>query len=111
MGHVPPMQLAPFPRPMGIFTPFIATQSETLILQEKVLSLSGNSFDIQLANGQPIFKVKGEWSWSDRTNVMDMTGNLLYCVRKRHLTWHTTFCVENANGEEIFEVQARTKCR
>ncbi|KAI1371382.1 DUF567-domain-containing protein [Hypoxylon crocopeplum] len=108
MGHNPPAQMAPFPRPMGIFTPFIARQGETLILKEKVMSLSGNSFDITLANGQPIFKVKGEsLTLSQRMNVMDMNGNLLFCIRKKHLSLHTTYYAENARGEEIFEVKSK----
>ncbi|KAI1411794.1 DUF567-domain-containing protein [Hypoxylon sp. FL1857] len=109
MGHSPP-QLAPFPRPLGIFAPFIARQTETLVIKEKVVSLSGNSFDITLANGQPIFKVKGEsMTLSSRMNVMDMSGNLLFCIRKKHLTIHTTYYAENPNGEEIFEVRSKFK--
>lgn len=112
MGKQPPPQLAPFPRPMGIFTPFVAKQTETLILKEKVLSLSGNSFDIGLANGQPIFKVKGEsFSLSSRMNVSDMAGNLLFCIRKKHFKLHTTYYAESATGKEIFEVQSRFKCK
>ncbi|KAI2463819.1 DUF567-domain-containing protein [Annulohypoxylon bovei var. microspora] len=108
MGHSGPPQLAPFSRPIGIFAPFIAKQSETLVIKEKVLSLSGNSFDITLPNGQPIFKVKGEsFSLSNRMNVMDVSGNLLFCIRKKHLSIHTTFYAEGANGQEIFEVQSK----
>ncbi|OTA99429.1 hypothetical protein M426DRAFT_325139 [Hypoxylon sp. CI-4A] len=103
-------QLAPFPRPLGIFTPFIAKQPETIVLKEKVLSLSGNSFDISLANGQPLFKVKGEtWTLSQRINIMDTSDQLLFCVRKKHLSLHTTYYAENPNGEEIFEVQSKFK--
>ncbi|KAI0884135.1 DUF567-domain-containing protein [Annulohypoxylon maeteangense] len=103
-----PPQLAPFPRPVGIFGPFIAKQSETLVLREKVMSLSGNSFDITLANGQPIFKVKGEsMTLSNRMNVMDTAGNLQFCIRKKHIAIHTTYYAENAKGDEIFEVQSK----
>ncbi|KAI2603631.1 DUF567-domain-containing protein [Hypoxylon sp. NC1633] len=110
MGHHPPPQLAPFPRPLGVFTPFVARQTETLILKEKVLSLSGNSFDIALASGQPIFRIKGEtFSLSNRMNVMDMSGKLLFCIRKKHFKLHTTYYAEGTSGEEIFEVQSRFK--
>ncbi|KAI1455428.1 DUF567-domain-containing protein [Annulohypoxylon moriforme] len=106
MGPAP--QLAPFNRPVGIFAPFIAKASETLVLKEKVASLSGNSFDITLSNGQPIFKVKGEsLTLSNRMNVMDVGGNLLFCIRKKHLTIHTTYYAENPSGDEIFEVQSK----
>ncbi|KAI0378556.1 DUF567-domain-containing protein [Hypomontagnella monticulosa] len=103
-------QLPPFPRPLGVFTPFIARQPETLVLKEKVMSLSGNSFDISLANGQPIFRVKGEsFSLSQRMNVMDLSGNLIFCIRKKHFSLHTTYYAENPNGDEIFEVQSKFK--
>ncbi|KAI0896204.1 DUF567-domain-containing protein [Annulohypoxylon nitens] len=106
MGPSP--QLAPFPRPVGIFAPFIAKQSETLVLKEKLASLSGNSFDITLPNGQPLFKVKGEsLTLSNRTNVMDVNGNQLFCIRKKHLSIHTTYYAEDPKGQEIFEVQSK----
>ncbi|KAI1764632.1 DUF567-domain-containing protein [Hypoxylon sp. FL1150] len=110
MPHHPPPQLTPFPRPIGVFTPFVANQSETLILKEKVLSLSGNSFDIALASGQPLFKVKGEsFSLSHRMIVSDAAGNFLFCIRKKHFKLHSTYYAEGANGEEIFEVQSKFK--
>ncbi|KAI8958265.1 DUF567-domain-containing protein [Daldinia sp. FL1419] len=106
MGNPP--QLAPFPRPMGIFSPFFARQCETLVLKEKAMSLSGNSFDVSLPNGQPIFKVNGESvSLSSRMNVSDINGNFLFCIRKKHLTIHTTYYAENSNGDEIFEVRSK----
>ncbi|KAI1206333.1 DUF567-domain-containing protein [Annulohypoxylon truncatum] len=104
----PPPQLAPFSRPLGIFTPFIARQGETMVLKEKVLSLSGDSFDITLSSGQPIFKVKGETlTLSNRMNFMDANGNHLFCIRKRHLSLHTTYYAEDPNGQELFEVQSK----
>jgi hypothetical protein len=72
-------QLAPLPAQIGVFDHFIARQTEQLILkvrtpdvpdvfwhhdtdhpglQEKVMSLSGDSFDIKLANGQPLLKIQ-----------------------------------------------------
>ncbi|KAI2770429.1 DUF567-domain-containing protein [Daldinia loculata] len=106
MGNPP--QLPPFPRQIGIFPHFFARQSETLILKEKCLSLSGNSFDVSLPNGQPIFKVKGEsLSFSSRMNVTDTSGNFLFCIRKKHLSIHTTYYAENSNGDEIFEVRSK----
>ncbi|KAI0159959.1 DUF567-domain-containing protein [Hypoxylon sp. FL1284] len=109
MGHDAP-HLAPFPRPLSLFPAFVARQSETLILKEKIVSLSGNSFDIALASGQPIFKVSGEtFSLSHRMNVSDMSGNHLFCIRKKHFQLHATYYAENANGDEIFEVQSKFK--
>ncbi|KAI1463363.1 DUF567-domain-containing protein [Daldinia caldariorum] len=108
MGN-PPL-LNPLPRPIGIFPSFFARQCETLVLKEKIKSLSGNSFDVRFYNGQPILKVNGEsLSLSGRTNVSDVNGNFLFCIRKRHFTIHTTFYAENAKEEEIFEVKSKFK--
>ncbi|KAK6951623.1 hypothetical protein Daesc_006145 [Daldinia eschscholtzii] len=108
MGSAP--LLNPFPRPIGIFQQFFARQPETLVLKEKIKSLSGNSFDVRLFNGQPILKVNGEsLSLSGRTNVTDVNGNFLFCIRKKHFTIHTIYYAENANGEEIFEVRSKFK--
>lgn len=70
------MALAPVPQPIGVFQQFIARQSETIVLKEKVLSLSGDSFSIKLANGTPLFQVQGSvLSLSGRKKVTDMAGN------------------------------------
>ncbi|KAI1098279.1 DUF567-domain-containing protein [Jackrogersella minutella] len=109
MGIGTGVQLAPFPRPVGIFTPFIAKQSETLVVKEK-MSWSGNNFDISQPNGEHFFKVKGELlSLSSRVNVMDTSGNHIFTIRKKHLTLHTTYYAENPDGQEIFEVQSKFK--
>ncbi|KAI1653940.1 DUF567-domain-containing protein [Daldinia decipiens] len=105
-----PPQLPPFPRQIGMFPHFLARQPETLILRERCMSLSGNSFDVSLPNGQPIFKVKGEFpSLSRRINVMDISGNFLFCIRKQIFSIPMTFYAENSNGNEIFEVRSKFK--
>ncbi|KAI5865304.1 tubby C-terminal-like domain-containing protein [Durotheca rogersii] len=103
-------QLTPFPRPLGVFPEFFAKQSETLVLREKLWSLSGNAFDIQLASGQSFLKVKGEaFSISNRMNVTDMSGKFLFCIRQKLLSLHTTYYAEDANGNEILEVRSKFK--
>jgi uncharacterized protein YxjI len=107
MSRAPP-QLAPYPTRCCKFEGFVAQQTETLILKEKVMSLSGDSFDIKTVDGRPIFKVKGEtFSLSGRKNVMDMNGNVLFTIRKKHLAIHTTFYAEDPQGNQIFEVKSK----
>ncbi|KAF4340873.1 LURP-one-related 10 [Fusarium beomiforme] len=103
-------QLQTAPHQVGIFKNFIANQSETLVLKEKVMSLTGDSFDIKLANGQPILKVEGKvMSISGRKKVFDMNGNHLFSIVKEHLHIHTTFAVEDPQGVKLMEVKSSFK--
>ena len=99
-------QLAPLPTPIALFPQFIARQTETLVLKEKVLSLSGDSFSIKTYPGQqPVLSVSGNaFSLSGRKTVTDMSGNPLFQIRKQHLKVPRTFYAENLEGQKIFEV-------
>jgi uncharacterized protein YxjI len=100
-------QLCPVPNPVAIFDQFIAQQTETLALKEKVLSLSGDSFDVKLANGQPIFQIKSKlMSFRGRKSVFDTAGNHLFDIVKEHLHIHTTFAAEDPNGKKLLEVKS-----
>ncbi|RSM20715.1 hypothetical protein CDV31_000403 [Fusarium ambrosium] len=104
------VQLQPAPRQVGVFPNLIARQTETLVLKEKVLSLTGDSFDIKLANGQPILKVEGKMlSISGRKSVYDMQGNHLFDIVKKLLNIHTTFHVESPQGQVLMEVKSSFK--
>jgi uncharacterized protein YxjI len=99
--------LPPYPTPMGIFPAFIAQRPETLVIKEKMMSLSGDSFDIKLLDGRPIFQVRGNaWSLSGRKQVLDMAGNHLFTIRKKHLTLHTTFYAEDPSENQILDVKS-----
>ncbi|KAL6704126.1 hypothetical protein ACN47E_008789 [Coniothyrium glycines] len=102
--------LAPVPQPIGVFPQFFATGPETLVLKEKVISLTGDSFSVKLANGTPILQVEGKvMSISGRKKVTDMQGNHLFSIVKEHLHIHTTFAVEKASGEKVMEVKSSFK--
>ncbi|RTE82167.1 hypothetical protein BHE90_003317 [Fusarium euwallaceae] len=104
------VQLQPAPRQVGVFPNLIARQTETLVLKEKVLSLTGDSFEIKLANGQPILKVEGKLlSISGRKSVYDMQGNHLFDIVKKLLNIHTTFHVESPQGQVLMEVKSSFK--
>ncbi|KAK1995305.1 hypothetical protein LX36DRAFT_692683 [Colletotrichum falcatum] len=92
---------------IGIFPQLTARQSETLVLKEKMLSLTGDSFDIKLAKGQPILRVQGKaLSISGRKSVYDMSGNHLFDIVKEHLHLHTTFAAQDPHGNKIMEVKS-----
>ena len=104
-------QLPPVPAPVAIMDQFIAPQTETLVLKEKVLSLSGDSFDVKLASGQPIFQIKAKhMSVSGRKSVFDMAGNHLFDLVKEHLHIHSTFAAQAPDGRKLLEVKSSLSC-
>lgn len=101
------VNLAPVPQPLAIFDQFTAHQTEVLAIKEKVLSLTGDSFDVKLANGQPIFKVKGKlMSISGRKAVTDTSNNHLFDIVKEHLHIHSTYAAESPDGKKILQVKS-----
>lgn len=99
--------LPPVPKPIGVFPQFFAQQPETIVLKEHVLSLTGDSFSIKLANGTPILQVEGKvMSISGRKKVSDMAGNHLFNIVKEHFHIHTTFAVEDPQGKKLMEVKS-----
>lgn len=101
-------QLPPLPHQIGVFDHCVARQTETLILREKVLSLSGDSFEIKLANGQPILQVRGKaMSISGRKSIYDMSNTHLFDLVKEHFHLHTTFAAEDPQGNKFFEVKSK----
>jgi uncharacterized protein YxjI len=102
------MALAPMQTPIGVFDQFIARGSETIVLKEKVLSLTGDSFSIKLANGTPLFQVEGKvMSISGRKKVRDMAGNHLFDIVKEHFHIHSTFAIKDASDNKIMEVKKK----
>ncbi len=99
------------PQQIGVFDHFVARQTETLILKERILSLSGDSFDIKLANGQPLLRVQGKvMSISGRKSVFDMAGNHLFDVCKEHFHLHSTYVCIDPQGNTFFEVKSKIAC-
>ena len=104
------MALQPSPHAIGVFPQFTAQRPETIVLREKVLSLSGDSFEIKTAQGQPILAVEGKvLSISGRKKVRDMQGNHLFSICKEHFHLHSTYVVEGPGGERIMEVKSSLK--
>ena len=105
-----PPQLKPFPRQLGRFQQFVARGTETLILKEKVMSLSGDSFDIKTVTGQPIFKIEGRhMTVSGRKTVRDVQGNHLFDIVKELLHIHATYVAEDPQKNHIMEIKSSFK--
>lgn len=97
--------------PIGC-TQFINPNQETkLIIKEKVMSITGDAFDIKIdpQNGQPpqpIFKVDPSWITS-RKSFHDMNGNHLFDVKKEHFHLvHKYFKAVDPSGTKFFEIKS-----
>lgn len=102
-------QLAPVPQPIAIFHQFIAGQTEVLHILEKVFSLSGDSFDVKNADGQPVLKVKGQ-VLSSRKTITDTSDNHLFDLSKERFHLHTTYLAKSPDGTEFLKVRSELKC-
>src|SRR5690606_19887939 len=77
------------------------------ILKERVFSLTGDSFDVQTASGQPIFKIQGrKMTISGRKSLRDMQGNHLFDIVRERLHVHTTYAAEDPMGIKILTVKS-----
>ncbi|KAJ5123270.1 hypothetical protein N7448_009367 [Penicillium atrosanguineum] len=104
MGH---HNLDPVVEPIALFEQFVAAVPQTIVLREKVLSVTGDSFDIKLANGETLLKVHGSWvSISGRKKVEDVHGKHLFDIVKEHLHIHSTYALEDTHRKKICEVKS-----
>src|SRR5216117_1783908 len=84
---------------------FIARREQQLVIREKILSLSGDSF-IKNKDGHIVFRVDGRvLSLSGRKHVRDDLGNQLFDIRKKLLTLRTAFFCEDLEGKRFFKVK------
>lgn len=102
--------MAPLPQPIGQFSATIAQRPETIILKEKVFSLSGDSFDIKGINGQPFLKVQGRHAtMSGRKSCYDMGGTHLFDLYKEHFHLHSTYVAETPDKKKFLEIKSSIK--
>lgn len=112
MSQHQPVQLPALPEPIGQFNTTIAHTTETLVLKEKVLSLSGDSFDIKNINGQDVLKVKGRHATiHDRKAVYDAAGTHLFDIYKEHFHLHTTYAAATPEKHKFLEIKSSIKCK
>lgn len=112
MGILGHHNLDPVAEPIAIFEQFVAKEPQTLVLREKVLSVSGDSFEIKLANGETFLKVQGAWvSLSGRKKVEDAHGKHLFDIVKELLHIHSTYAIEDTHHKKICEVKSNLRCK
>jgi uncharacterized protein YxjI len=102
-------QLPPLQTPMAVFPQFVARQSESIKLRERLMSLSGDSFHVELfPSNQPLLIVKGEtFTLSGRKSVMDAQGNHLFDLRKHKLSIPSSYYAEDPQGNRFFSLEGK----
>ncbi|KAJ5946665.1 hypothetical protein N7454_003504 [Penicillium verhagenii] len=107
MGFLHHHNLEPVVEHIALFDQFVSAEPQTLVLREKVLSVSGDSFEVKLANGDTVIKVHGAWvSLSGRKKVEDAHGKHLFDIVKEHLHLHSTFALEDTHRKKVCEVKS-----
>lgn len=102
------MSLTPLPQPLAVFPNFIAKTERTFLIKEKVLSLSGDSFDIKTRDGETMFKVQGKtFTISGRKTLLDVQGRPLLTIRKKHLSLHGSYYADDPSGNRVFDLQGK----
>lgn len=100
--------LPPARQKIGVFGNYLAQPGfNTLVLKEKVMSLSGDSFDIRMKEtGQPIIKVQGKLIGSKKTATDSESGQHLWTLGREYMHLHTTYALKDARGATVMEVQS-----
>ncbi|KAJ5281047.1 hypothetical protein N7478_006419 [Penicillium angulare] len=102
--------LPPVAQPINLFGDFVSDVPQTIVLKEKIISFSGDSFEIKLHNDQPILKVKGSWApFQGRKKVEDMNRQRLFDITKEHIHLHTTYVIEDPERANIVEIRSNLK--
>jgi len=100
--------LAPVVPPLGVHPAFSPPQQTTLIMKEKVFSLSQDNFSITDINSVPVLSCHGTvFSMSGRKTFSGVDGMPLFDLRHRLWSIPRKFYGEAEGGREIFEVRKR----
>ena len=93
---------------MGMVAGYTYPHTVTLILREKVMSLSGDSFDICFQNGPPVFTVEGSvLSLTGRKTLRDAHSKVhLFDIQKELLHIHATFVAKAPSGQQLLQVKS-----
>lgn len=103
-----PQALAPMQAALGVFPQYCVPRQETLILKEKVFSLSGDTFSIKDTNGAVIINCSGKtFSISDRKEFTSADGTPLFSLRTKLISIHKSFYAESPDGKELFTVKGK----
>lgn len=103
-------QLAPAPCPIAIFPSFVARRTETIIMRERLSTLSNGAFRVTTIDGTPLLQITADtFSISARKRVLDMAGNHLFTLRSQYFSIPHSFYAESPAGEKLFEIKGKLK--
>lgn len=102
--------LAPVNPPLGPQPPsphLYSPEQSTLIMKEKVFSLSGDDFTVRTVSGLDVCRCKGHvMSVRDSKKFTDVNGNELFTLKNKMLSIHKSFKGDAPNGSaHDFEVK------
>ncbi|MCJ1381888.1 hypothetical protein MMC17_005000 [Xylographa soralifera] len=98
-------QLPPLPHHLGVLPSYYANQPTTLVLREKFMSFTGNDYHIKSTEGASILRVRGNaMSLSERSEVLDNQGQLLFTVRRRLFSFLKDYYAEDPSGNKFLTV-------
>lgn len=105
---VQPIQLSPVHPALGINPTYCLPKQTTLVMKEKVWSLSGDTFHITDEAGIEVVQCRGQtFSLSGRKEFADSQGRPLFSLRNKLLALHKTFYAEAGDGKVLFEVKSK----
>lgn len=100
-------ELTALRQPVGIFNNFIFPRQQEIIVDEKGLSLTGDSFRVSLIDGTPLLKVQGKFfSFRQRKEVHDMSDRHLFTIRSKASSLiRSAYWVEDPSDKFLMEVK------
>ncbi|KAH8595820.1 tubby C-terminal-like domain-containing protein [Bisporella sp. PMI_857] len=102
------VNLPPVQPHLGINAAFCVPHQTVLKMQEKVWSLSGDTFHITDQAGVEVVQCRGTTlSLSDRKQFLDARGQPLFALRTKLLALHKTYYGETQDGTTLFTVKAK----
>ena len=98
------VQARPDTAPLGVFQSFITKKPESIVLKQSILSLTGDSFRVETLDSRGVLQIKGRiLSLSGRKSIIDMQGNHVFDIRKKHTAILPSFCAESPHGKTFFK--------
>jgi len=102
------IQLPPVTPALGVNPTFCHPRQTTLVLKEKVWSLSGDTFHVTDENNVEVVRCRGTtFSLSDRKEFQDPQGRPLFSLKNKLVAIHKTFYAEAPDGKVLFEVKSK----
>lgn len=106
-----PIVLPPLPHALGVIPSFCVNGQKTLVMKEKVWTLTQDSFHIHDENNVEVLQCKAKlFSLHHQKYFYDMQGNELWSLKHKPLSIPRQYYGEGPDGREVFHVQGHWHC-